>query len=117
MLQNRFAIVSLVFLHILYQVWNSVSQIHSTAINGDAINEVGTFHNLWYHFFSLQALWIASFIFDAVLPSPSMRSKTQYRAVLAVSETAQNGLQAKRGATHKVFHTRSRNPHMIYQSI
>ena len=84
--RNGFAIVSLAFLNKLHHVPRRVSATHSTAINGEANNDAGAFQSFWYHFHSVKALCTASFISDAVLPTHSNGSKTQYRAVFVVSE-------------------------------
>lgn len=117
-LRKGFAIVSLAFLNKLHQVPQSVSATHSTAIKGDANNDAGAFHNFWYHFHSVNALCTASFILDAVFPTHSKGSKTQYNAVFVASEIVYNPAQTvARGATqtvfHNLFHESFRN-HMIF---
>ena len=79
--------VSLTFLNKLHHVCRKVSATHSAAIKGDANNDAGAFHNFWYHFQFVNALCTASLIFDAVFPTHSNGSRTQYNAVLVASET------------------------------
>ena len=105
-LTNEWAMVSFVFFRILYQVLRRVSATHSMAIKGAAINDAGALRSLWYHFQFVNALWTASFMFDAVLPIHSTGSKTQYRAVFVASEIVYSHVQTvARGATQTVFHS------------
>ena len=110
---NGFAIVSLEYLSKLHHEFRSVSQTHSTAINGVAISDSGAFHTLWYHGHFVQALCTASFIFVAVLPNHSNAFNVVKSAVFVTSSIVCNHVPIVRGTIQTVFNVLFRSFHMF----